>query len=287
MASQLPTDHKIPGPPFCRLSNLRSRYISPNVHKALVSHFSLYPASAFKGKRKNGGVADGFFQFYKHCLCYYPNQQYDGGNPPATTIFPPQLRGLVEECLLFYINALFPYFSEQLGKPWYDFDDSYDPRLTFINILDAFGGLVDRRIGIVISQRWRNGLLRDGQVQLLIILCRKMLVQLWALVCIPAEEVNEEFLRVAEIMRAMERTWKAICKFFGNERFRSERLENLLLRYLDEEEVNWDVVRGMEKAQRVKEKGTAPRSRTLMFFWRKSEQRMVTSEAEIADGSPN
>ncbi|RPA81407.1 hypothetical protein BJ508DRAFT_414831 [Ascobolus immersus RN42] len=90
---------------------------------------------------------------------------------------------------------------------------------------------------MVFEERHKAGLLRDGQVRLVCAVLQSARDQLDAI-------VSKDFigLDIRLIYRMAE---NALTEFFCSASFRSERLENLILKYLAEEDVNMEVVRGV------------------------------------------
>lgn len=247
--------------------------------------------------------------------------------------YPPPFHKLLEDCLIFYcehLDALLPI--RKLDDPA---EPEIDPREGFLNILRALGktsgeSAIDISGGSVrtfihhttVAQRWRRGLLREGQIRLLEIVIRTLLDELSAIIKAHSERIELErianrpptvyskpsrismrFMEISEsrlvhrcrrsidslfpskmskllerlpvetpadkpqpisndlvpvsdeLSRSIHRCRRSITSFFGSERFRSERLETLLLKYLAEEGVNMEVVRGLEAAQRAHEDG--------------------------------
>lgn len=80
------------------------------------------------------------------------------------------------------------------------------------------------------------------------------------------QEDEEEFNEGVEISRIVEASNVIIeadkfVRFLGGRRFRSEKLEILICRYLDEEVVNWEFVRARNKVQRESDRTKLERAR--------------------------
>lgn len=118
---------------------------------------------------------------------------------------------------------------------------------------------------MVVASRWKAGLLRMGQVRLIETVLRGCLESINLMIKVEnrgeLSDTEFEVVRLREIARVCHRTKETIVRFFGSERFRSERLELLIGRYLEEEGVNWEVVRGVDVAQREAE----ARDKTMAF----------------------
>lgn len=133
-----------------------------------------------------------------------------------------------------------------------------------------------RKEPTVVAERWKAGLLRKEQVTLVEISIRKLMIQQYTLLECFRAGVDPAWLKkfrppaqfqlfdVPEYKTVMEVFWNQFKRVFNrnqsllkgllcNERFRSHRLEILLLKYITEDGVNWEVVRGLEKAQRHRE----------------------------------
>ncbi|RPA77960.1 hypothetical protein BJ508DRAFT_349947 [Ascobolus immersus RN42] len=89
--------------------------------------------------------------------------------------------------------------------------------------------------------RWRKGMLREGQMELIKALLRSLKDELTTLA------MNEPNLTELEkdFNDAILVATQALTRFFASPRFRSERLELLLLHHLRQEDVNMDVARGV------------------------------------------
>ncbi|RPA86536.1 hypothetical protein BJ508DRAFT_411220, partial [Ascobolus immersus RN42] len=243
-----------------RLLALETYILSPDVHRTVLNYLNTQDEQMFS-EEVGGYSLDRFYIFYE-LFCTTRSEGPGQRNGP-TAFFPPHFQAILDECLLFYLHSFQPYFEHRLERkelgPNMEGDD---PRLGFIKILErlAFDNApYENRspyctdearpsLAFTIQARWKAGLLRGGQVLVIETLLRKLLLELTALLGERTDSI--ETVRLVEMERAIDRADRAIKHFFGNARFRSERLEVLLVKYLGEPEVNTDVVRGIEIAQR-------------------------------------
>ncbi|RPA78713.1 hypothetical protein BJ508DRAFT_378184 [Ascobolus immersus RN42] len=182
---------------------------------------------------------------------------------------PPPFQALANDCLSFLMLELQPYCA-RLGMPLHCRQIRYDalnPRVEMISILRCFGLRTPFvNCDTVITKRWDNGLLRSAQVQLIHILVKKTLEQARACLRLEAKG-NEEEVKYTELYRIICRCRVAMARFFTSPKFRSPRLERLLMKYLAEDDINWDVVRGTDRATRIVE-GSRLDFWELGDFWR-------------------
>ncbi|RPA75345.1 hypothetical protein BJ508DRAFT_380103, partial [Ascobolus immersus RN42] len=177
--------------------------------------------------------------------------------------FPEPFRHIAERYLLFYFRTLLPYFDSMFtpeeaakmymtnGKP----RDELEFRLNHligtpgIDVFDIFvasyhddSGLESEgsRDKLDLRRRHANGMIRDEYFELMKLVVESFLVELQKLV-----ECQQGYYA---IYCAFLSTGSLLGNFFVSDRFRSARLENTLLRYLKEEEISWDVVKGVEAA---------------------------------------
>ncbi|RPA81408.1 SET domain-containing protein [Ascobolus immersus RN42] len=118
---------------------------------------------------------------------------------------------------------------------------------TDVRLTNRVGALVTRqleRMYDLFRRRYFAELLRDGQVQLACAVLRATTAQIDALA--PSEWTTKDEYWVYFM------TGQLFKQFLCSEKFRSERLENLLLKYLAEEGVNMDVVRGVTELTKRK-----------------------------------
>ncbi|RPA78711.1 hypothetical protein BJ508DRAFT_153862 [Ascobolus immersus RN42] len=241
--------------------DLPASWLSEDVHREILEYIDLEDG---KGRANIHGIIQPF----------HIDTHDEGSND---CLFPPPLRGVLQDCLLFLIRCLQPYMA-RIGMKNYGNKTKYDQvdsRKKLFGILDEFGAvsyssrLVHsmRESEANIIRRWQCGLLRAEQFELLRIMVSKMLEEVGTLLIM--EDVNyvKEEQRYTEMYRVLHRAWLSVFKFFGDERFRSERLEKLLIKYLAEEDVNWDVVRGAGAATRSKEDSQLVFVK-LKYFWK-------------------
>ncbi|RPA78781.1 hypothetical protein BJ508DRAFT_378120 [Ascobolus immersus RN42] len=139
--------------------------------------------------------------------------QLEGENEVALAGYPDQLLRLSEEFLLFLFRVIRPIV---ITEGWMH---SY-----------FFMGL-SYYIQSYLNERWRRGLLRDGQVQLVVAVVEATMKEVQGLIS-EAAETNQSTSK-REICLAFESSSSLLRKFLFI--LRSERLENLLLRYLHED----------------------------------------------------
>jgi len=106
----------------------------------------------------------------------------------------------------------------------------------------------------VLRERFQAGLLRASQCKLVAITLDALTAQVQGIMARekPGETSVETIVGLVE--SACKRTKLLISQFLLSPKLRSERLEVLLLRYLMEEEVNMEVVEGIERAEDEKER---------------------------------
>ncbi|RPA76314.1 hypothetical protein BJ508DRAFT_379542 [Ascobolus immersus RN42] len=237
------------------LTTLSSSYISKPVHDEIILYFSGLPLdtrtevdimadfSYSPRVRRVDPVRqsnDYFFDSYVDAFC---------GRLENAFQFPPQLRQSVEALLLFYIRELDPYFRQFRRnairpvpvKPW-----KLDPSTVYIDLAVQLGNLRYPECRIF-HQRWTSGLCRPAQFQLIDVTLRRLIVRLSAAL---HGDFPQESERCSEISRLSNRATVMLFAFLISPCFRSERIELLLLRYVLDDEVNQQVVDGLEAAQR-------------------------------------
>jgi hypothetical protein len=139
---------------------------------------------------------------------------------PEKTI-PSQLIPVYERLLLFCIQVAHPYMMNGGVTPFFS-----------INYISY------SVMNTIITGRDRAGLLRDGQVRL---------IEAWIQGSI--DELQAKMAKgvmASEVLRILEQMRLGILDFFG--KIRSEGLEARILRYLEEDGCNMDVVNGVQKA---------------------------------------
>ncbi|RPA83542.1 hypothetical protein BJ508DRAFT_324568 [Ascobolus immersus RN42] len=252
-------------------------FISPTTHQTFLSHFSTLPASArgqiisFDEDEADVRLKQTDFTFDIFLTTYLLLCRHHGfdsetftQNPPT---YPPALWPAIEDVLLFFLKTLQPYFSS-IGVPFAvrthfvtSRDTGFmhgtascfkcDPREPLLDLLLELGDPNISASESVLLRRHEAGLLRDGQVQLVEIVLRGVMVQLGAMIEV---ECAEEELRLRRMMGVCTKARELLLGLLVHRNFRSERLEGLLLGYLREEGVNWRVVRGVEAAEKRRER---------------------------------
>lgn len=134
--------------------------------------------------------------------------------------------------------------------------------LPFSNDIDHWQSL------LFLQGRYRGGVLRPGLVRIIIIALANFRSQLGRILStiisqppIPIEtaQYTQNILRNTQLIQvACRRNYLLLTHFLY--KIRSERLERLLLKYLNEEGVNWEVVRGLEAANHPSRYPSAMRS---------------------------
>jgi hypothetical protein len=178
-------------------------------------------------------------QFRDDCL-YQPLMYLQ----PSNYITP--LQQATDEYLLFFIETFSPYCKQHFFDKEMDKDgvpavllkrNGLIPEQMYLMIVKHIGGSY---AGVNVQQRYKRGMLRGGVIRLLEITLRALMDELQKLMARGA--AYDEF----EL--ACRNSVYAVEFLFGSHRFRSERLEILLLRYLDELGFNAEVATGVEKA---------------------------------------
>ncbi|RPA76318.1 hypothetical protein BJ508DRAFT_311232 [Ascobolus immersus RN42] len=239
-------------------TSLTSSVLSPATSQAVVSYLQTLPLRAFRK-----GYRDFFFLIYCDYFCDRGKHSLRNTRP-----WPDWFRGIIEQCLLFYVFDLDPFFRRRVserfmvrprdGETFIRQKPDGDARPMFNSILYL---LVDP--GSNFFRRYQAGLMRWEQLRILGVLLQKMVLQLWTLVFslgLPKtgghgriEVTGEERVKMVELTRI---TARALISFEQIMLIRAERFEVLVLRYLDEDGVNEKVVRGVEAAQRALEDDT-------------------------------
>ncbi|RPA83541.1 hypothetical protein BJ508DRAFT_304729 [Ascobolus immersus RN42] len=238
-------------------------YISPSTHKAIIAYLSTIPPQNRALVYYTGtdvlpplDNAELLFELYLY-ICYHPvltegpTKFYMRKSLPYR--YHPALEPVIEEMLLFYVRTLVPYFT-LLGSPYAldqycKHDADHDPRPSFLQlIMDLAGDWDAESAGQTLAQRHAAGLLRAEQVQIIAIALRMTMGQIAMLIDAEMLPCWNEADRLCEMKMVCRSFSHLFWRFLGHESFRSERLELLLLGYLREDEVNWDVVRGLKVA---------------------------------------
>ncbi|RPA86996.1 hypothetical protein BJ508DRAFT_372126 [Ascobolus immersus RN42] len=136
--------------------------------------------------------------------------------------FPPPLYQNMKNLVQFFIGEFIPHAASSI----YLMDLAY----RFIELIDTISQLTPRH---------EAGLLREGQVRLLGILIESTITEIRPFFVVPIEK-SWELIRdaICESIR--------FAKFFCCDRFRSHRLEIVLLQYYEEEKVDVDLVRKLQ-----------------------------------------
>lgn len=191
----------------------------------------------------------------------------NGMTPKARNVIPP-LRSRMLVYLRFYICELIPYLrqdteilyaihkNDETEFPLPNWLERESKESYFMSLfLDNIIGLGDSSNPV--RQRYQAGMLREEQIKLLRVVLDGLLSELrWLLdqwedskdklKDWKSERGLELWLEILkEIKRACLRSQSLLKNFLARKRFRSERLEVLLLKYLEEEGVNREVVRGV------------------------------------------
>ncbi|RPA75786.1 hypothetical protein BJ508DRAFT_365454 [Ascobolus immersus RN42] len=232
------------------LATLDTTVLSPSVHEEVLAFLKFLPKEhtmidSHLNYSYDDHRPDKFFLLYLN-LCGLKYQMNEGPVRDLKGLYPAPLLMVLEEYMLFYIRKLHPYFV-RLGRPvnlkdyWAD-DGPFDPRRFYVTSAYNFGCPLDRGSWPV-PHRWRAGLMREKQIRLVTTVARNLFIELSELLEI---KTDDEKTRTVEFSRVCIRAESTLSKFLANSQFRSERLENLLCKYLDEEEVNWELVRKLD-----------------------------------------
>ncbi|RPA82181.1 hypothetical protein BJ508DRAFT_375885 [Ascobolus immersus RN42] len=170
----------------------------------------------------------------------------------------PAFRNIFQLQILFYIQHLHPYMYDNLLEETKDdtsasgSSSSSCPELDLPHTLghcnDQFAEYYNSKVwGIVgdqfLNDRWRSGMFRAGQLEL---------------ITRTFERLRAELLRLIASGKGLHMLYLTIMRFdnvlryfFCDERFRSERLEVLIRRYLDVDEVNEEVAQGVQTSMAI------------------------------------
>ncbi|RPA71081.1 hypothetical protein BJ508DRAFT_315939, partial [Ascobolus immersus RN42] len=158
----------------------------------------------------------------------------------AFVLSPPRLRQTVSKYLHFYLVRLKPYL---LSPERIDRSPEIE-KLIRMNETTMFCGYVGLRMiwtsNHNMSQRCGAGLMREEQYELIRTVYESTMTQMLVMMeyGVGEEEITDAL--------GMTRVW---LEKLSDPRFRSHRLEIMLLKYLKEDNVNWKVVEGVEMAQ--------------------------------------
>ncbi|RPA76322.1 hypothetical protein BJ508DRAFT_331290 [Ascobolus immersus RN42] len=241
-------------------SSLTSSYISKPVHEAIISHYLTCYPNGLNVVPKGG--RDEFLQHYMESYC--DTVYFEG----CRTKWPPWFLSVFEEFLMFFVQSLNPFFLKTgcfhlqdlrfLNEIPYAIDPNRHPvkqdaRVHCKYLLMDFGWSDSSLV-----RRFESGLMRKQQMLLISILIRQMISQLSILLCIEKSATGvilpprkeEVIWKLSEANRITARALAALSYVL---QIRSERFEIMVFRYLEEEEANEEVIRGLERAQRMHE----------------------------------
>ncbi|RPA85821.1 hypothetical protein BJ508DRAFT_358745 [Ascobolus immersus RN42] len=171
--------------------------------------------------------------------------------------YPQPFRGTVERMLLFYVQEFYPYCLTLITHA--DSTELQQFRNTFSNLLSAFlnpiesgaysyvyGGRCIRQL----QWRYKAGLLREAQIHLINRTLIRSIACVRSLMDLHPVDARIELDDLRDFEDARVQIWHGVNNmvvFFCGARFRSERLETLILKYLDDgEDANEDVVWGIK-----------------------------------------
>ncbi|RPA74639.1 hypothetical protein BJ508DRAFT_312680 [Ascobolus immersus RN42] len=169
-----------------------------------------------------------------------------------------QLAELVELLLLFCFDELIPFARTALGQmqqdssSWNTFREYFflacEIHLSICKDLTiSLEGSVNRDpSAYIIAKRYHSGLLRGNQVYLLRIATDSYVQQIRGLIRIELEDTTGR-VNYWVLNWALQDFYLLLLRFLCSDRFRSERLEVLLLKYLEEPEINMEVYRGVSR----------------------------------------
>ncbi|RPA80608.1 hypothetical protein BJ508DRAFT_376978 [Ascobolus immersus RN42] len=164
------------------------------------------------------------------------------------TTVPPPIQPSVKRYIQFYCHYLDPYLVGVDSAV-----ASQDQRVRMLKgeIQTVYLNSVrsEWKSTSVLVQRHNAGLLRDGQVGLLVIAERALEDTVKAIIAVDLEGASE-MGRVYQLMKvyvAIKSYQVLLRKLLLSRRFRSEALERKMLRYLAEDDVNQELVGKLEK----------------------------------------
>lgn len=204
------------------------------------------------------------FSFICRYFCDWKILRY---NSIVQVLIPPPFFRVMEELLLLFIEVVSPYFFYLGARP----NSTHlepgrrqplaDPRFRISEVVGFFGDLdYSFYLHVVIPRRWLLGLMREGQIAILETIVRKMIQQISGLLevgfkspVLSDHDAHIEGQRILEFARICDECSIAIYIMFGSKRFRSERLELLMMKYLDEDKpIKWELVRTLDEINRIK-----------------------------------
>ncbi|RPA75044.1 hypothetical protein BJ508DRAFT_418333 [Ascobolus immersus RN42] len=160
-------------------------------------------------------------------------------------------RPIIGEAVQFFNTCLGPFcyawssaYSPEKRKSQLSAGTLSTPEMAFWDTLQVLGRRGNYFFGSdYIEERWKSGLLRPGQVKILEAVMKADIDQLRLMMLVDPlfldEYYDEEWLG----MVYLKENYEAMFRFFAS--FRSERIENAILRYLGENDVNNEVCYGV------------------------------------------
>ncbi|RPA76287.1 hypothetical protein BJ508DRAFT_9909 [Ascobolus immersus RN42] len=161
--------------------------------------------------------------------------------PDGSTVTPPDVPAICQinaQLLLFFHRELLHYLRSTGGEQRRRIDTIllegswYIPNIVTIEIVNSW-----------LSKRWMAGLLRSEQVELVVIVYTSLIRKVrWLMAaCEDIQEITEVVISARRVLQ----------KLVFHENLRSERTESLLLRHLANQDVNTEVIQGIENATRA------------------------------------
>ncbi|RPA86568.1 hypothetical protein BJ508DRAFT_411242 [Ascobolus immersus RN42] len=206
-------------------------FLSDAAQNILIEHFANVPKSFLLPD-------DSEEDYFYACVC----QILPDSEAQDDYAFHPRFHPIVERYLMLYAQLIYPFF-ESIGHTRCNAHLESDPRSEYLGVILALGDNDDAsRLGLAIASRWKSGLLKEEQVWLLEIVTLKLLVDVQAIM---ASSTMDTQYKLTAFGRASYRTGHLIRQFLGSYRFRSARLELLLLEYIAEDGLNMELVDGI------------------------------------------
>ncbi|RPA76662.1 hypothetical protein BJ508DRAFT_181822 [Ascobolus immersus RN42] len=180
-------------------------------------------------------------------IFYYGYQPLEIRSNPL----PRSLRLLVEQYMLFFMNTFLPFAVGLKSPGFHETDNKYLMSLgeCYMRVIYALG------FSSYFERRQMAGLLRTNQLLLieLILKASMDLVKAWMILAAsagPATRIWEAVGCLKRVEAEIYRLYQTLISFFLSARFRSERLELLLVRYLSEpNDLNMEVIKGLDTAE--------------------------------------
>ncbi|RPA77874.1 hypothetical protein BJ508DRAFT_416809 [Ascobolus immersus RN42] len=211
----------------------------------MQEYFHSLPFGTLDPSNFGGHGGDYLYDFYVRI--HTPDMQRTSGRS-SNYHYPHFFQPFLNDYIRLYINHLTPYLNHLRDtKPWI-LHSNHDPRNDFKLILENVGAIVQRKNA---NGEWEK--INKGQIRTMTFILRDLLAEMSSLLGLETE--NEE-LRYREIRRTSSRGLLLVNRLGARSRFfGSQRLSDLMDKYMapSEEEVNWDVVRGIEAATRLRE----------------------------------